>query len=552
MSGAGPDLDFDPDAFINCAWMLHGTTQEFAALPTALVAELGEQRGAAGDDASGGLFGRLYGSAVDETIDSIARAVNLTGGGSETTFNAAVTFMKKDAELAQQLKNQGILTGPGEDARVPECARAATGQASSLPNVRGTTSGMDRYVWGDVYRGSPDKLRTMAHSWRTAERACGRLLDDVQAAWHLVKPARGKTAQATQRFFQNLCGYGPCLARVDDGEPLLANLPAACSQIAAACDAYADHITKAKSAASQMQHGLDGMFTDPFTLISESPALGGDGDDCGLHDAVAADPSITALGTIAHALDASRARVPVPTVPGVPGFPFLPSPGGPQVDPVPEVPELPMVPIAAVTVVPAGWKDPNALPSKPAIAPENPPHAGFPLLSPPDSAAFAAWAAGLRSSGFAGGSQDLDKPGNDANRYQYQVAGYPEKEIPIDPDLKYNGKKISVNGTMAADGVRPADGMLVDAKYVNNPGSSRCWRNMNSFNNPKDRPQAFMMGGDEKEMEKYKSTMEWPANKGMVRGLEIDTNDPDAVPYWDAMMAAHGVRGYAREVPYDG
>jgi hypothetical protein len=61
-----------------------------------------------------------------------------------------------------------------------------------------------------------------------------------------------------------------------------------------------------------------------------------------------------------------------------------------------------------------------------------------------------------------------------------------------------------------------------------------------------------MMGDDEKEREKYKSTMDWPANKGMVRGLEIDTNDPDAVPYWDAMMTAHGVHGYARHIPYEG
>lgn len=31
--------------------------------------------------------------------------------------------------------------------------------------------------------------------------------------------------------------------------------------------------------------------------------------------------------------------------------------------------------------------------------------------------------------------------------------------------------------------------------------------------------------------------------------MEIVTNGPDAVPYWDAMMALNGTKGYARYVP---
>jgi len=34
-----------------------------------------------------------------------------------------------------------------------------------------------------------------------------------------------------------------------------------------------------------------------------------------------------------------------------------------------------------------------------------------------------------------------------------------------------------------------------------------------------------------------------------IRGVETVTNNSDSVPYWRVMMAAHGVRGYARYEP---
>ncbi|MFI9360981.1 restriction endonuclease fold toxin-2 domain-containing protein [Kitasatospora sp. NPDC053057] len=40
-----------------------------------------------------------------------------------------------------------------------------------------------------------------------------------------------------------------------------------------------------------------------------------------------------------------------------------------------------------------------------------------------------------------------------------------------------------------------------------------------------------------------------PRNEGQLRGLEIDTNNQDSASYWRTMMAAYGVKGYARYVP---
>lgn len=58
-----------------------------------------------------------------------------------------------------------------------------------------------------------------------------------------------------------------------------------------------------------------------------------------------------------------------------------------------------------------------------------------------------------------------------------------------------------------------------------------------------------LRAGEEGELKKYKSAMEYGANKGQLRGLEIVTKDQSTVPYWDAMMAAQGVKGNARYAP---
>jgi hypothetical protein len=110
---AKPDLDFDPEAFIRSSWGLHDINHDFAGLAAALVGELAEQAGMAGDDDAGSAFSLLYNAAADSAVDGIAHALNLIGGGSQTTFHAAVTFMAKDAELAARLCDEGVIGANG-------------------------------------------------------------------------------------------------------------------------------------------------------------------------------------------------------------------------------------------------------------------------------------------------------------------------------------------------------------------------------------------------------------------------------------------------------
>ncbi|MGW7530376.1 restriction endonuclease fold toxin-2 domain-containing protein [Streptomyces sp. NPDC054783] len=83
------------------------------------------------------------------------------------------------------------------------------------------------------------------------------------------------------------------------------------------------------------------------------------------------------------------------------------------------------------------------------------------LLSTADRKAFVTWVNTLRPTGF-GGRPDVTAP---ANVYQLRTAGYPERLIPLPADAR--------KGAIAADGMRPDDGYMVDAKYVKGTPAAR-------------------------------------------------------------------------------
>ncbi|MFI1448035.1 restriction endonuclease fold toxin-2 domain-containing protein [Streptomyces virginiae] len=58
----------------------------------------------------------------------------------------------------------------------------------------------------------------------------------------------------------------------------------------------------------------------------------------------------------------------------------------------------------------------------------------------------------------------------------------------------------------------------------------------------------FLYIGDRAELAKYAAALRDPRNTEM-HGVEAATNNSDPVAYWRVMMAAYGVKGYARHVP---
>ncbi|WP_254885725.1 restriction endonuclease fold toxin-2 domain-containing protein [Streptomyces sp. NA02950] len=123
------------------------------------------------------------------------------------------------------------------------------------------------------------------------------------------------------------------------------------------------------------------------------------------------------------------------------------------------------------------------------------------------------------------------------------MAGYPEYEVPIPP-----GVVKSQNNTLMVDGFRESDGMAIEAKYVNN-GKKECYRTLDELRqNHQTHKKDFLYDKDERELKKYAAALKDPRNTEM-RGVETVTNNADSVAYWRVMMAAYGVKGYARYVP---
>ncbi|MEU4100791.1 restriction endonuclease fold toxin-2 domain-containing protein [Streptomyces tanashiensis] len=546
-SGLAPHLKFIAEGMIKGAMGLTDTMRGARYTAIALYHELDRQRGMAGDDDAGRAFAKVYRSAAAATLDNIGSSSYVLGEASRGLMRNAREFMAQEsAVVAALLGRQADLTAgmgdPGEG-----CPENYLGLGRELPEAVGETAWHEQYVPGggsDRYRGSPEKLREVAGSWRRGGRLMLRFLEDAQAsAMTADKAHSGEAADAFRAYFKMSVGLTCPPGQVQESEPLVANLVAACNEIAKACDRYAEHVEAAASAIRQ--HKLDLFAVD---MPWDSPMFGGNGFDGGLLDAVLGDPWIRRLGEVGHALDSAEKRVKLPeggSGPSAPGLPFLP----PLIPvPVPVPAPVPLV-LASYTggmpgIVPAAYRDPDpGIPWRDPIPPAAVPPPR--LLTPEERKDFVSWVNGLEPVGF-GGKPDVTAP---ENAYQLRIAGYPERVIPLPADYE--------KPSIGADGMRPADGMMVDAKYVKDADDDcrkSTWRRQSTFEiedeykedgTKKWSKKDVLIGKDEAELEKYRQAMN---EHDQIRGLEIVTNDKEAVPYWQTLMALQQVPGTARYV----
>ncbi|MFE1882326.1 restriction endonuclease fold toxin-2 domain-containing protein [Streptomyces diastatochromogenes] len=543
--GLPPDLKVIAEGMIKASMGMVGTvmvgTRDTAI---ALCHELDRQHGMAGDDDAGRAFAKVYKSAAATTLDKMGFSAYVMGETGKGLMRNAREFMARESSVTSALlgKQVDLTAGMGDPGA--DCTESFLGLGQELPEVVGDTAWYDQYApagMSDRFRGSPEKLRDVAGSWRAGGKMMLRFLEDAQAYAHTADKAHsGEAADAFRQYFKAFVGFGEPPDEAQQDETLVANLVAACSQLAKACDRYADHVEAAKRRITQDR-------VDPFHVDMpwDQPMFGGNGDDGGLLDAVLDDVWIHRLGNIAHALDESERRVKLPQgsdePPGVPFPPLLPVPGS---VPVPVV--LASYPGQAPGLLPMGNRVDPSIPSQDPIPPEP---GTTRLLGPSEQQRFRTWLNSLNTGGFAGGGG----PTNPDNAYQLRVAGYPEREVPL------AGRK---RGLMV-DGIRPVDGYLIEAKHVRDPDcQKRSYRSIERVNetlakpvkvdakgNPKFDPLIDgMYRSDENELRRYKSAMANPANSE-IRGLEIVTNGKDNAAYWESMMAMNGVTGSARYVP---
>lgn len=392
-----------------------------------------------------------------------------------------------------------------------------------------------------IASGSPEKLRDVAGSWRHTGKLVQTVLEDAQAyASTADKAHSGEAADSFRVYFAHCVGASSPPEQAQQDEPLVANLVAACSQLAKACDRYADHVEAAN--VKILTHKADLFATD---MPWDAPMFGGNGYDGGLHNAVLEDPWIHQLGDTGHALGGSEARVELPNGSDDPRSPLLPWLPPPIEVPVPIPFALADYPGDAPALLPASNAvDPNIRVADPIAPAPGTTH----LLTTAQQQQFRSWMNSLNQGGLAGGGGPTDP--DDA--YQLRIAGYPEREVPLP------GKK---RGLMV-DGIRPADGYLVEAKHVRDPDCETSFRSLDRVDKTLATPVKVnkqgnivwdpvvdsMYAGDERELVRYKQAMANPANSE-IRGLEIATNGPDNAAYWQSMMAMTGTPGSTRYVP---
>ncbi|GAA2317511.1 hypothetical protein OKJ48_25580 [Streptomyces kunmingensis] len=533
-----PDLKVIADNMVKAAMTMVDSVMPGARdTAVALSHELARQKGMAGDDDAGHEFAKVYKPAAATALDKIGFSAYVMGGTGRGLMRNVREFMARESDVASKILGQQVdmtyaMGNPDED-----CDERFTDLGQELEEIIGETSGWDQFAPGgqsDRFRGSPEKLRDVADCWRRGGKLMVRFLEDAQACAHTADKAHsGEAANAFHKYFAGFVGFAAPPDNAQQDETLVANLVAACNQLAKACDQYADHVDAAKEKIRQHQTGPH--LDNPF----KSPMFGGNGYDGGLKDAVLDDPWIRRLGSVAHALDSSEARVKLPPGsddrPGLPGLPLVPIP-----IPAPAPFVLASYDGAMPGIMPAAYRpvDPNI----PWAAPLAPVPGTTRLLSAGERQDFNTFVNSLSPHTFGGGSKDPTTP---ENAYQLRTAGYPERKIPLPAG--------SPKGAIAADGMRPADGYMVDAKYVKN--QQGCFRKPSTFDladkykangdkawSPKD----VLVGKDEKELGEYKLAMD---SHQQIRGLEIVTNDQDSVAYWQTLMANKGVYGTSRYVP---
>ncbi|MFD5780523.1 hypothetical protein [Streptomyces sp. NPDC126933] len=105
---------------------------------------------------------------------------------------------------------------------------------------------------------------------------CGRRpmrLEDAQTyASTADKAHSGEAADSFRTYFKNCVGTTCPSDRAQQDEPLVVNLVAACTQLAKACDRYADHVEAAKEKILQQQMDLFEM-----DMPWDQPMFGGNG-----------------------------------------------------------------------------------------------------------------------------------------------------------------------------------------------------------------------------------------------------------------------------------
>jgi hypothetical protein len=224
-----PDLKVIAEGMIKASMGMVTTVMPGARDTTiALFHELDRQHGMAGDDDAGHAFAKVYKPAAATTLDKMGFSAYVMGETGKGLMRNAREFMARASGVASAIlgKQVDLTAGMGDPGA--DCPESFIGLGQELKEVVGDTAWYDQYAPGgmsDRFRGSPDKLRDVATSWRAGAKMMLRFLEDAQAYAHTADKAHsGQAAEAFRWYFKNFVGFAAPPEQASPDETLVANL----------------------------------------------------------------------------------------------------------------------------------------------------------------------------------------------------------------------------------------------------------------------------------------------------------------------------------------
>jgi uncharacterized protein YukE len=488
----------------------------------------------AGDDDAGHAFGATYDRTAIAVVNGLGRAVAQLGGTANGLYGMAMDYIRTDADVAASLMRPYELPSSSD----PQCEQDP--RQVSLPSAVGHNNWFVRDVIAKFWpQADPGKLRQAARDWQKAAELINSLGSEGDRQ---VQPVTASCrALAVDAFAANWRHmYVDCAVT----GPLLNTLSTVSHQLAAACGVFAAQVDKLRTHLEHLAEIAGGVAVVgvglTFFTLGISDAAGAVGEGAIAAEAAAAATAMTAeLSASAELAVLAEAAATV------------------------DAAAADLIPVTDVSLGAAAYGSASATmalttmstPVPGVIGPIPPdPTSRHQDLTPAEQAEFRAWMARMNADGHTMSvsmpppvSAKTGRPTKpqviDARAYQLRVAGDTEYSL----YTTLTNPKTGGQARMNADGVRPQDGAAIDAKYVNQQSGCSTPYRMSDVSNTPDFLYKQVESDQKWEMQRYASAINDPRNR--VNHLEIDTNDPKAAAYFEAMREANRVPGQTRVVP---
>lgn len=505
----------DLDTMFRASVQFLDTKQFVFDIEAGTVGDLAPSKGMAGNDDVAHTFASKYEPAARTVVQAIDKGGQAMAAISARLLTMSWNYLKNEDSIAASFHGGTIDSTSG--LRQPREDCDPTNAYLALPQVTGASASTDIPVISGFWpQGDPARLRAAAAVWtKAAELVDTAQINARNQCAPIFQTSHGSAIDAFRSYLGQVISDHPSGGTtVTSGQPLLENVSAGCRLLAKACDGYADAIDNQRNALRNLAIAAGvitaaGIILTIFTLgLSDDAAAAGDAALAG-EAATAADAFATAeAGSEAAAAVAEAERIIAAAADAL------------KVDVAPVAATAAGAAVTLAATTPANAQAVGVGPIPPPVPPV------FPLYSPAQQTAAAAWAAGLphRAANY----------GNPADQaYQLRIAGPTEYQMP------------GANGqTVWADGYRPADGAIIDAKHVRQQGCSP--RTLDGLQQG-NRITQFLSPGDANELGRYQGAIGNPNNHAQY--LEIDTDDPETVGYWQFLAAQQHVTSNVRYVP---